>query len=361
MTEIDILNIDSNIRKKFNDEFCKLPEYKEKLGEIEFLLKNDKNSRRVKLSLKETKKKLYNCIDDLENNKKYNFYLMETIPYIEKYKDILKTPKKINFMGKQVKSDKCKNIIIDKFLEIASYYVEIDLEKRVKKRNIKCQNCLNTRDFNIIDGNTYICTKCYAKQIVIIHNSSYNDIDRVNIYSKYTYDRKIHFRDCINQYQGKQNSNIPSKIYCDLEEQFERHHLLFGNKDTSIDIRFKDITKNHVLIFLKDLNYSKHYENVHLIHYNITGIRPDDISYLEEKLLNDFDLLTELYDKKYKHINRKNFINTQYVLYQLLRRHRHRCKKEDFIILKTIDRKSFHDEICKDLFEELGWNHTPFY
>ena len=67
------------------------------------------------------------------------------------------------------------------------------------------------------------------------------------------------------------------------------------------------------------------------------------------------------YDKKFKHINRKNFINTQYVLYNCLCRHKHQCKKEEFIILKTIDRKFFHDEICKVLFEELGWNHTPYF
>ena len=98
-----------------------------------------------------------------------------------------------------------------------------------------------------------------------------------------------------------------------------------------------------------------------LIHYNFTDIKPDDISYLEEQLLDDFDILTDIYDKRFKNINRKNFINTQYVLFQLLSRHRHSCKKEEFIILKTIDRKFFHDEICKELFEELGWNHSPFY
>jgi hypothetical protein len=49
------------------------------------------------------------------------------------------------------------------------------------------------------------------------------------------------------------------------------------------------------------------------------------------------------------------------VLYQLLRRHRHECNKEEFIILKTIDRKFFHDEICKVLFEEKGWNHNPYF
>ena len=82
---------------------------------------------------------------------------------------------------------------------------------------------------------------------------------------------------------------------------------------------------------------------------------------MEEKLLQDFDILTEVYDKKFKNIDRKNFINTQYVLYQLLLRHKHTCNKEDFSILKTIDRKNFHDEIMKVLFETIGWNFSPFY
>jgi hypothetical protein len=168
------------------------------------------------------------------------------------------------------------------------------------------------------------------------------------------YDRKVHFRDCIKQYQGKQNSTIPTV-------EFNNHHLLLGKDTDSKEYRFKNITKNHILLFLKELGYANHYENVHLIHYNLTNIKPDDISYLEDKLMDDFDNLTDLYDKNFKDINRKNFINTQYVLYQLLQRHKHPCKKEEFIILKTIDRKFFHDEVCKTLFETLGWNHTPFY
>ena len=97
------------------------------------------------------------------------------------------------------------------------------------------------------------------------HTSSYNDIDRVNISSKYMYDRKVHFRDCIKQYQGKQNSTIPDKIYQELEEQFKLHHILLGDKNTHKKERFKNLTKNHILLFLKDLGYSNHYENVHLI------------------------------------------------------------------------------------------------
>ena len=360
MTELDILSIDANIRNKFEEEFSKLPDHLEKLQELEESLKNENLRRRLVISVKKARDDLVNYINDLKIHKNHHFYIMETIIFIEKYKEILKTPIKVSFMGKLVKNDKEKREIIDNYLEAASKYVDIDFEKTIPHKII-CQNCSNKKDFDIVDGNTYICTKCYARQIVMKHNSSYTDIDRVNISSKYTYDRKVHFRDCINQYQGKQNSTIHQKIYDDLEIQFELHYLLNGDKNTPKQERFRNITKNHVLIFLKELGYSKHYENVHLIHYNFTDIKPDDISYLEEQLLDDFDVLTDIYDKRFKNINRKNFINTQYVLFQLLSRHRHSCKKEEFIILKTIDRKFFHDEICKELFEELGWNHSPFY
>jgi hypothetical protein len=285
---------------------------------------------------------------------------METAPYIEEYRKILSTPVKVSFLGKAAKDSKPKRIVISKFLDVACKYVDIQFERDTSAR-ITCTNCTNHKDFDIFDGNTYVCNKCYARQIVTKHSSSYTDIDRVNISSKYMYDPKIHFRDCVKQYQGKQNCTIPPKVYTDLEEQFYRHDLLCGDVDVPNDIRFQRITKNQIMIFLKELGYSKHYENVHLIHYTFTLIKPDDISYLEDQLLEDFDVLIELYHKRFAHIKRKNFINTQYVLYQLLCRHRHPCKQEEFIILKTIDRKNFHDDICKTLFEELNWNHTPFY
>jgi len=354
MSDLDILSIDANIRKNFEEEFKKLPIHREKLCEIEASLQNDKLRRRVKVRLEKARDDLLLYIEELVTQCKYNFYVMETVQYIEEYKQILKTPIKVSFMGKASKNYRQKSLIIDQYLEEASKHVDIKFERSRKPEHIRCNNCPNKKEFDIIDGNIYVCTKCYSRQIVMKYNSSYNDIDRINIASKYMYDPKIHFRDCIKQYQGKQNCTILDKVYNDLEEQFFLHHLLHGDKDTPKEIRFQNITKKHIMIFLKELNYSNHYENVHLIHYNFTCIKPDDISYLEDQLLDDFDILIELYHKRFKHIKRKNFINTQYVLYQLLRRHRHHCNKEDFIILKTIDRKFFHDEICKILFEELG-------
>ena len=316
---------------------------------------------RTKNALHEDITKINEHIDDITSSKSYNFYILESVEILEKYHQILKEPQKVCFIGKPIKNNKEKNKLVVQYLEIANKYIQINMESLTnKKEKVTCNNCNNNKDFDIEDGNIYICLNCSSQQFILRNVTSYKDINRINISSKYMYDRKIHFRDCINQYQGKQNSCIPQDVYDSLIKQFESHHLILPEKGDSKE-RFKDITKEHISIFLKELSFTKHYENINLIHYNLTGVKPDDIGYLEDKLLNDFDVITEAYDRIFKNLDRKNFINTQYILFQLLLRHKHPCKKEDFSMLKTIDRKNFHDEICRILFEEIKFTFVPLY
>lgn len=365
MSEQDIISIDDEVKAGFRSEENKLAEYKDKLLDIERTLEIDSLSKRTIEGLTKSHSILLSRIKDIETRRTESFYISESIEHIEKYKKILKTPIKMSFLGKKTEDNLGKKDIISDYLDIASKYsptLSGIHSKDIPK--IVCNNCNNKKSFDIVENSTYICVECGSQQEVFLYTSSYKDADRVNISAKYTYDRKIHFRDCINQYQGKQNSTIDPKVYTDLEREFENHYLLVGNETTKKEIRFQNIKKDHILMFLKELQYTKHYENVNLIYYNLTGTSPDDISYIEDKLLDDFDILTELYDKRFKYekkIERKNFINTQYVLYQLLNRHKHPCKKEDFNILKTVDRKSFHDDICIELFTELGWNFNPHF
>lgn len=360
-TSVDILSIDSEIREYFHREHDRIDKVKDNLSQLEEAERTLELKRR---SLNNIKNAIENCkikIKELEEQKEYNFYVANTLPLLEKYREKLTKPIVVSFCGKMNKTDPEKEEIIKEYLEISGKYlnhkeIQTNKDKKVAK-TILCNNCDNKTSFDIYDNTVYICKVCFSEQNIMSHTSSYNDIDRVNISSKYMYDRRIHFRDCIKQYQGKQNSTIPTNIYEDLKREFEMHHLT----DIKSDNIYHKITKNQILLFLKELGYANHYENVHLIHYTFTKIKPDDISHLEDKLMDDFDALTALYDIKYKGINRKNFINTQYVLYQLLQRHKHKCDKSQFVILKTVDRKFFHDEVCKTLFEMLGWNHKPSY
>ena len=366
--DIDILEIDAKIIRNFDEDRRQIDMYEEKKMDLELSLKLNSLTQRTKNTLQVSINNLASHIEDIKSDKLYNFYIIESAEILEKYKQILKQPQKVNFIGKPIKNNKEKHKLVLQYLDIATQYLDIKMDdveisnSSSKKDKITCNNCNNNKDFDIEEGNIYICLNCSSQQFILRNVTSYKDINRINISTKYMYDRKIHFRDCINQYQGKQNSSISQEVYDDLIREFESHHLI----EPSIDAknskeRLKNITKEHISIFLKELSYTKHYENINLIHYNLTGIKPDDIGYLEDKLLDDFDIITEAYDRIFKNLDRKNFINTQYILYQLLIRHKHPCKKEDFSMLKTIDRKNFHDEVCKILFEEIKFTFLPLY
>lgn len=365
--DIDILEIDKKIKENFIEEAGRSQIYQTELSKIDSILNSIPTlTISTRLILQKKADELRVKLSDLENNKNLNYYILDTINILEEYKILIKKPKKITFIGKS--SDNCnlKETLEERYLEIIKKYSIPNISIKEKdptppKRNSKiCGNCGNKREFNVSDS-MYICEICGNQTENIGTTTSYSDVTRVNVSSKYTYERRVHFRDCMNQYQGKQNSTIGDKVYIDLTHQFKLHGLLTLDESRE---KFKNITKDHILLFLKELGYTKHYEDVFLIHYKLTGKKPDDISHLEQKLMDDFDTLSSLYDQKFKQtkrVDRKNFINTQYVLYQLLRKYKHPCKKEDFNILKTLDRKSFHDEICLELFTDLGWNFTPFF
>lgn len=363
MNNIDILLIHRNILKNFTNDKKNIKKYKKEIETIRKSL-NKNLTYRMKQNLLLNLKKLENKIINISENKTYNYYIMESTEFIEKYKDILQKPVVFSFFGKRDNKQNEKKDLIGKYLKIAKRYITLNKEinnlSPVKNIDLKCTNC-NLNNFQKID-NDEICLECGSVIHLSSTDSSYKDSERINMSAKYTYDRKVHFKDCINQYQGKQNVNILPEVYDKLIKQFELHGLLLKNNDKVI--RFQKITRKHIFIFLKELGYSKHYEDIILIHYNITGKKPDNIAYLEPKLLEDFDLLVSQYDKKYKknkRLSRKNFINTHYVLYQLLKRHKYPCKKSDFNILKSNERKSFHDKICKELFKDLGWNFTTTF
>jgi len=190
------------------------------------------------------------------------------------------------------------------------------------------------------------------------------DYNRATVTGKFIYNRVLHFQDCIKQFQGKQNCKIPNSVYTDLENKFVAYRLVLDS--TNPLVRYSKITKQHILMFLKELKYVKHYENVNVIYSTLTCKKVDDISCLEKQLVEDFKELVTLYvnlhsKDKSEELGRKNFLNVQYLLYQLLKRHGYDCKIEDFSILKTTDRKQFHDKICSNLFQRLGWNFTRVF
>lgn len=377
--DIDIIAIDNKIQQYFQNESKNIAVYMNKISEIKKILDTQTNlDFQVRQKLQKSIEQYEKLIDSITNEQSYFFYMTESLPIMEQYKKLLRTPLKMVFLGSCKTDNTEKEKLVNDFLQVSKKYFQLyntlvnntnlslSSNSNISKKCINPLSCENCKKKNIIlsDGIVYLCIDCGYEKQVFTNILSYKDISRTNILQKYSYERRSHFRDCINQFQGKQNCKIDKKIYDDLEEQLEKHHLLQGDRNTPKEIRFKKVKKEHIMLFLKELHFDKQYENINYIYSLITGSKCPDISHIEDQLMADFDVLVKLYIKKFKYerkIDRKSFMNIQYVFFQLLNKNKYPCRKEDFNILKTIDRKAFHDEVFKELFEELGWNHTPFF
>ena len=123
----------------------------------------------------------------------------------------------------------------------------------------------------IEQGNDYcVCDTCCKVSTVIEDSSRLPN-------SASTYDRKPKFRECISRYQARQDVVIDKRPY---EKYLSRH---YGD--------LSKVTKKQIFHMLINLGKEDQIKHIHLIHYEITGVPPNNIDYLEESLMCDFEVL----------------------------------------------------------------------
>ena len=292
-------------------------------------------------------------------------YLLATIdPIIKNYSEELKKPIISTFLGS--KSNHCNEKCIQYYDEYINTSKDIlgdellyKIIKKGPKLNISSISslCITTN----INNNTYEQDYDGGDDFFDNNKVQYDDIGRVNLNQRYKYERKIHFRDTLQQFQGTQNRQINEKVYKDLEDMIIKHSLVDIKYEYNDIKRFHKVTKEHIRIFLSECGYYSHYEDAQLIYTKLTGKPAPNISKYEKELYNDFDELVGAFMKLPEDIrkNRKNFLNNKYVLNQLLKRRNIRVPEADLDSLKTPSRRREHDEIYSLCCNILGWNFTP--
>ncbi len=223
-----------------------------------------------------------------------------------------------------------------------------------KNNSKKCKH-LN----KINDMSNHLCVDCGMSFHLCESENfqpSFDDIERLHSTVQYRYEKRCHFRDTINQYQGKENKIIPKKVFEDLDYMLEKHGLLNVDATNQKD-RYVRVKKPHMRKFLVSLKYTKYYEDDQLIYSELTGAPKPDISKYEKQLYEDFDALLSAFIQL--KIERKNFLNSHYVLRQLLLRQGVKVSEGDLTRLKTLQRERVHDEIYQQCCEILSWNFSP--
>lgn len=368
----DIIYLDKKIQGILLKEKCNINKYIKKLNILEKKVK--KITRYNELNkLNQEIFDLVAKIREIEFDIPYSLYLSRTHVIIKTYKEVLNTAMPCEFMLNNEKENVSilnfnQDKLIKEFIDIAQEYIKIDsIYSLENKRNLKKCTACGCDDVDELE-NICICTHCGKEIVLLSTKSSFKDIDRINITTKYKYDKISHFKDIIYKYQAKQTNTIPEKLYIDIKLQLKLHGLILNDVSSSIKtpagtkkLKYKKVTKKHIFMFLKETGYSEYYDDSTLIYCTITGASPPDVSYIENELIEDFKLLIQTYNLLYKDntqikTKRKNFLNSQYILFQLLKKYNYKCKKEDFNILRTRERRQEHDDIYSKLCNYLQWS-----
>lgn len=315
--------------------------------------------------------------DELEYNKEiteinhkidlftsYQEYKTLTDNIIQEYKTVLNCTIKDSFVKKKnnvtpdvmLRKKKCVEDylnIIRSFPNLTSFLPQFKSEHK----SFVCPDCN-------VDYENYetrmICPNCYCEQPFMYQDEtiSFKDFSRINNNMKFSYIRQTHFRDTMKQFQGKQNKYIDGSVYKILHQCVSDSGLTQVNAQG----KYTQITKDHIKMFLQENGLYKYYEDMNLIYSELTGLPCPDIGNYEKQLMDDFERILVVYDKVIKESSqytRSNFLNSYYVLYQLLKKNQFPCKEGDFPIIKTIDRKIEHDEIYEKCCLLLGWVFYP--
>ena len=304
-----------------------------------------------KVSSITTLEKDIECIDVL-----FPYLLVINDDILKEYYTELKKPITSTFLGTKVinynlQCIDCYNRYIDNTIDIIGSELFYKIVKKQPRLNIESIYSLymDTNLSNTSNDDDYI-----DDNIV-----QYDDIGRVNLNQKYKYERKCHFRDTLQQFQGTQNKQINDKVYKDLEDMILKHSLVDNTYD---DIRkYNKVNIIHIRTFLRESGYYNHYEDSQLIYSKLTGKNSPNISKHEKDLYKDFDDLVLAFMQLPENIrqNRKNFLNNKYVLSQLLKRRNIKIQDCYLDCLKTPSRRKEHDDIYSMCCNILNWTFTP--
>lgn len=375
--DLNILQIHNKMCKWFNWlNVSHIETLKNKLAEYEEMLKQPQTV----IQRKHTYYQIEKCKEEiyvLENKVKYKEYCEISKPFIEAYKNLgtlvptISFTKKINVENPVEDDEKQhkRHQIISNYLEIVRRYIPVDVIHEIKNSN-KCQNCKASLENAVEDtcGNI-TCPNCSNEEITIKKMQVYTENKTSN--TRNNYEDRENFKKAIQRFQGIQNNKPPDSLYKQLDEYFKLKNFPSATEIKQRPLlrsgQKKDTSRELMYTALHETNNSNYYEDMNLILHEYWGWALPDISHIEDRIMNDYDLTQSVYDQIPK--TRKSSLNSQFRLLKHLLRYKncisYPIRIQDFKVPTTRDIIEWHEEtwekICLILTQRgySDWTNIP--
>lgn len=343
--------IDTKVIQKFETEYKSLDDKKKLLAQ----LNRKKQGIRTKYSneyhdLTKTIKKLEDEIYDIENKTGEMDYLLKAAPHFLEY-TVGTEPtesEEINVNGFFIKKGTNRGEICKKYITecIGDGYSlntksnELDFSKELTCSTCGIEKVTNPRE------STASCTNC--GEITKYQDSQNNKgeySEEVEVLSPFAYKRINHFKEWITSISASEGSGPPDSVIVEL-----LHEL----KKDRIETR-EEVTEERIKSYLKNLGYSKLYDNIPVIMYKLCGTEPPKISReLQEQLIKMFEEI-QIPFEKYQPESRKNFLSYSYTLYKMFQLLGQTHLLNKLHLLKSREKLYQQDLIWKGICTEKKW------
>lgn len=337
-------NVESLHKKQlgqFEKEYNKIPILEKRLKELQ------QNENQNKHQIEKLKQK----ITDLKQKKNEKEYFLNTSFMLYNYhkgkeiqpeEDQIEKPYMDNLINKTQTTS--KGDLLGKFVNLIDN-TNTDYEEKVKhKKNTSvCQECLIEKMI-IQSESMLVCPDCGDSEYIILNNDKPNYKEISTDVNCFAYKKKNHFKEILNQIQGKESTTIPEEVYQKIMLELKKTRIKPAN-----------VKKSKIREILKKIGHSKYYEHRSNIIYKMKGIPPITLSReIEDRLLLMFDELLKPYAKCCPK-NRSNFLNYYYAIRKMceILGIKEILKTEHLPILKSRKKLAEHDQIWKEMMKIL--------
>jgi len=329
---------------------------------------------KIKLDLEDLEKKI-NQIENEENSKQYfihtghilfNYYnKMNQNDDIPEYDtknplsksilDYFKCNEDSNKNVTETKKEKSNNVptpekkrtltksqMLDKYMNFVDSRCITDKDKEDDVE--VCKECNQQKLFIHAEG-LMVCQKCGSQEYVFIDcdKPSYKEPPKEIAY--FAYKRINHFNEHISQFQGKESTEIPTKIYEMIEKELKKERIT----DLST------LTPQKIREILRKLELNKYYEHIPHIINHLNGIPPPNLTKSQEETLRVMFKEIQIPFMKYCPPDRQNFSSYPYILHKFCELLEWDHLLPCFPLLKSREKLQEADETWEKICNDLGW------
>ncbi len=326
----------------------------------EKLLAINKISQSKRKEKKPTKKRIKNLEDINKNNSKniLTFFSKNNIQKedidegtetTEINNDDQYTEQPVNIVEKLVSN---RASLFESYMSIIDSKYASD---KIKPNYIKtCTNC-NIEKTLIQSEGLYVCTQCGEVEHVIIESEIPNHKDAGNEKPRTPYKKQTHLAETLNQFQAKESTEIPNKIYSGIILELKKMKI---SNDELVDMKY---SKAKILIkqILKKLRFTNYYEHIPFILSKITNKPAPTISRETEEIIKKMFKQTEEPFARHCPKDRKNFLNYSYVFHKFFEILDMPEYADCFSLLKSREKLKKADDAWEKICKELNWTFYP--